>query len=381
MKKYNVIMVVMGALILGACGSEDDYVVNEDYPAYTNEAETEPLEDESEVVEDEVTDEPVAVASQLELVRTTNNQLALMDLATGQETASFDVLPEEILGNQIWALANGQFAVLVEENPFADLLGIEIEEEVDTRFVVLDANLNVVEEIPFDGNQDLAGGGRLSAHFGSVRLNGGELYLYGNTTLPQGVDSGEIVKKNLLTGAVVTVFAHNMETNFTVAGFLDENTLVVWGNTGMGLDSVTHFGLANMETGVLQLLEHSFPDGFGSTFTGTHLIFRADSFSGGDEVAVLNLQTLELAVIVLGPDETPWAQLTSDGRLITVSLIDEAIRMYDFDGVLMAEATFVSGMPAQVSEVEIYELGDGKFAVHLKEPMRQRQVEVVSLEN
>jgi len=401
MKKSKLALLLI-SLFLGACNTTEDI----ENPLVENPLVEAPPANGEEVAEPDENNETVEV--QLQLVSrmlTANNRVALMDLATGEEVMFHDFLEVETTAGQ-WELENGYVAVWVEWRDLASMaeFGHDISEFVDmepnlSRFVILDNHLNYMETINFSEDAPLHQGDRflrVSQQESSLSWRNGEVFIYGQTrsSNPNSV-GGEVVRHNLHTGETEVITY--LDLNLSLHGFLDETTVAVFSSNGVMPSPEMRHGTLDLTTGELQLLDRMEVAVNNYTVDGNRLLIRELEVSSVDgmgsaftgDVTIVDFQTLEVVTVSLQDEDSVRAQLIAESDTIaTVSSEGDRLRLYNFQGEMLAEASLTLNLPEvgagglfAAQFLSIFPADDEVFMIIWVDNEWEHHIQFVSLED
>ena len=345
MKKKKILGLITLLFLLAACESNGNEYEEQVLPGTEAETASTGVVTERETDGDDLI-ENLDFSSAYRLDWGGDREVVLIDYATGESRATLE-LPE---GEWIWGVYNfnnGYFGLFVGDGTLTDFF-IERAEDERLRYLILDEELNVIEEL-FITNEDLIAPHSM-ANFGKhITYENSQLFVYYITDammVPWGyMDYQEIRRYNVHTGVTETLIQLDEKLQLPKVRRINANMIAFTGSIWHTSDGEIRYGFLDLTTGTITSWEDpAFPiNSYDQLKTaGTTVLIRealAPPVMGEwgtgisvvrGEVITFNVATGERKIIQLEGLESYWATLSLDGRyIVTVDPNFSYLRKYD----------------------------------------------------
>jgi len=397
-------LVAMMLFVLVACNNGNEYVEKDDLSTPETEAPVVGVDTESS--ENSSEDDRIILGKMPHLVRGADNfHVTLIDVLTGAELGEFTVES----GQNIWDFfdfGNGYFGALVSNNvdddgnslwivnedteddqltPGGDVL----HDEENWRYLVFDAELNVVNEILITDENLQSWNGHFTTH---VMYHDGGLVVYYITHLAPQI----IYSYNAYTGITDVFLEVDDDTLFFSDIYMMPSGHMAFRATRINDEVDVHYGFIDLDTVEISLFsESNFRPSSnlnGLSVSGSSLLinedFAAPTMGGGNvlsvdrgEVLVANIETGDDYAVRLNGKESAWASLSIDGNyVVTVDATGNYFRKYEIvSGNLINEVR----LDAEIRTgwwLEIIPISESKYAVYSTDNNGDHQLAVVEVD-
>jgi len=384
MKYVGILALLLMLTLLSGCSRDggNDYDDRAETAHVSNEMPQIQIPDE--VIEEVANLEPVLHLS-YEL-----NEVSLLDVTTGEQVAVYAFDEDEVV-ERVWDLGDGYYAAWVGEESLwvlAQRLWLEEgntgmadvefdyrnQSEHHFRIVIFDANLTVLDAVPYDEEE-------LMSLFGSVvRFVNGEFFVYGthldsNCFLNAACDFQRI---NVHTAEIETLLEFENSQPLISHGFVGDQQMLVTVSNSSGGPGQTEapsfsirYGIFDLETQELQLFEKENFWKLEVIYTDSTMLISGMNTEAGwamgerrGEVIVFDIASMTSEVIQLGYEGDFTMQFSFDGNdIMIINDTESVVRKYDLNGEIVAEVE--AGLPSDLNALNthIFPLNERIYAI------------------